>query len=227
MCGACCVNQGPCVRTRRRHCPAPSPQKKGPPRARTRGRRTARGPLARVRARHRRSIGARLREIRTHHHKNSSTRHQHPAARRLPPKGRGHEQRPRARVVGATRGLSTTPRGGYWRREGVVDIVRGLSTPRGGYNARWCQQRASVRTTRAHANNARRRSSARQRAAPIAPISASSGQRRQRSPPRTGRTSTAARPGPPQPMSHTREGIRKHSAAHKGGIKPLCAARVA
>ena len=42
-------------------------------------------------------------------------------------------------------------------REGVVDIVRGLSTPRGGYNARWCQQRASVRTTRAHANNARRR----------------------------------------------------------------------
>ena len=55
-------------------------------------------------------------------------------------------------------------------REGVVDIVRGLSTPRGGYNARWCQQRASVpishadcqqrasvRTTRAHADNARRR----------------------------------------------------------------------
>ena len=55
-------------------------------------------------------------------------------------------------------------------REGVVDIVRGLSTPRGGYNARRCQQRASVpishaecqqrapvRTTRAHANNARRR----------------------------------------------------------------------
>ena len=55
-------------------------------------------------------------------------------------------------------------------REGVVDIVRGLSTPRGGYNARWCQQRASVpishaecqqrasvRTGRAHANNARRR----------------------------------------------------------------------
>ena len=42
-------------------------------------------------------------------------------------------------------------------REGVVDIVRGLLTPRGGYNARWCQQRASVRTTRAHANNARRR----------------------------------------------------------------------
>ena len=54
-------------------------------------------------------------------------------------------------------------------REGVVDIVRGLLTPRGGYNARWCQQRASVpishadcqqrasvRTTRAHADNARR-----------------------------------------------------------------------
>ena len=57
-------------------------------------------------------------------------------------------------------------------REGVVDIVRGLLTPRGGYNARWCQQRASVpishadcqqrasvRTTRAHADNARRRPS--------------------------------------------------------------------
>ena len=29
-------------------------------------------------------------------------------------------------------------------REGVVDIVRGLLTPRGGYNARWCQQRAST-----------------------------------------------------------------------------------
>ena len=29
-------------------------------------------------------------------------------------------------------------------REGVVDIVRGLSTPRGGYNARSCQQRASA-----------------------------------------------------------------------------------
>ena len=125
-------------------------------------------------------------------------------------------------------------------REGVVDIVRGLLTPRGGYNARWCQQRASVpishaecqqrasvRTTRAHANNSRRCSSARQRAAPIAPISTSSGQRRQRSPPRTGRTSTAACAGPPRPMSHTREGIRKHSAAHKGGIKPLCAAHVA
>mgnify|MGYP001679355290 CR=1 FL=1 len=28
--------------------------------------------------------------------------------------------------------------------EGVVDIVRGSSTPRGGYNARSCQQRASV-----------------------------------------------------------------------------------
>ena len=130
-------------------------------------------------------------------------------------------------VVDIVRGLSTTPRGGYWRREGAVDIVRGLSTPRGGYNARRCQQRASVRTTRAHANNSRRRSSARQRAAPIAPIGTSSRQHRQRSPPRTGRTGTAARAGPPRPMSHTREGIRKHSAAHKGRIKSLCAAHVA
>ena len=40
--------------------------------------------------------------------------------------------------------------------EGVVDIVRGLSTPRGGYNARSCQQRASVRVTRARVDNARR-----------------------------------------------------------------------
>ncbi|ERH33350.1 hypothetical protein HMPREF1550_00598 [Actinomyces sp. oral taxon 877 str. F0543] len=31
----------------------------------------------------------------------------------------------------------------------------------------------------------------------------------------------------PLPVPHTREGIRKHGAAHKGGIKPLCAARVA
>ena len=30
----------------------------------------------------------------------------------------------------------------------------------------------------------------------------------------------------PLRVTHTREGIRKHSAAHKGGIKPLCAARV-
>ena len=40
--------------------------------------------------------------------------------------------------------------------EGVVDTVRGSSTPRGGYNARSCQQRASVPTTRAGVNNARR-----------------------------------------------------------------------
>ena len=169
-----------------------------------------------------RSIGARRPEIRTHHHKNSSTRHQHPAARRLPQRaagtnnGRGLEAvspraRTRARVVGATRGLSTTPRGGYWRREGVVDIVRGLSTPRGGYNARWCQQRASVRTTRAHANNARRCSSARQRAAPIVPISTSSCQRRQLSAPaalaapdRAHRHGSTRRPAPPH-------------VAHKGG----------
>ena len=60
----------------------------------------------------------------------------------------------------------------YRHSDGVVNIVRGSSTPRGGYNARRCQQRASVRTTRAHANNSRRRSSARQRAAPIVPDSA-------------------------------------------------------
>ena len=42
-------------------------------------------------------------------------------------------------------------------RTRVVDIVRGLPTQRGGYNARSCQQLASVRTTRAGANNARRR----------------------------------------------------------------------
>ena len=40
--------------------------------------------------------------------------------------------------------------------EGVVDTVRGSSTPRGGYNARSCQQRASVPTTRVGADNARR-----------------------------------------------------------------------
>ena len=34
--------------------------------------------------------------------------------------------------------------------------MRGSSTPRGGYNARSCQQRASVPTTRAGVNNARR-----------------------------------------------------------------------
>ena len=228
MCGACCVNQGPCVRNRggtaprrvrgRRgrlvrvpggaaHSPGPTGASAGSP------------PQEHRRATAGRSIGARRPEIRTHHHKNSSTRHQHPATRR-PPKGRGHEQRPRARggfasstnagarcrhregvVDDTARGL-LAPRGGCRHCEGVVDIVRGLSTPRGGYNARRCQQRASVRTTRAHANNARRCSSARQRAAPIAPISAGSG-------------------------SHTRDGIRKHSAAHKGGIKPLCAAHVA
>ena len=27
-------------------------------------------------------------------------------------------------------------------------------------------------------------------------------------------------------VSHTREGIRKHGVAHKGGIKPLCASDV-
>ena len=144
----------------------------------------------------------------------------------LPGHEHGRALSARTRLVGSARGGVGTD-AHCWQREGVVDIVRGSSTPRGGYNARSCQQRASVRTTRAHANNARRRSSARQRAAPIVPIGTSSRQHRQRSPPRTGRTGTAARAGPPRPMSHTREGIRKHSAAHKGGIKPLCAAHVA
>ena len=43
-------------------------------------------------------------------------------------------------------------------REGVVDIARESLTPRGGYNARWCEQRASVPVTRVGASNARRRS---------------------------------------------------------------------
>ena len=42
-----------------------------------------------------------------------------------------------------------------WTR--VVGIVRGASTPRGGYNARQCQHHASVPTTRVGADNARRR----------------------------------------------------------------------
>ena len=166
-----------------------------------------------------RSIGARRPEIRTHHHKNSSTRHQHPAARRLPQRaagtnnGRGLEAvspraRTRARVVGATRG-SLTPRGGCRHREGVVDTTRGSLTPRGGYNARWCQQRASVRTTRAHANNARRRSSTPQRAAPIAPISTSSCQRRQRSAPAAVSAGSARRPGLGAPA-------RQHASARPG-----------
>ena len=41
--------------------------------------------------------------------------------------------------------------------EGVVDIVRGSSTPRGGYNARSCQQRASVPITNVRAGGPRRR----------------------------------------------------------------------
>ena len=41
--------------------------------------------------------------------------------------------------------------------EGVVDIVRGSSTPRGGYNARWCQYRASVPITNVRAGGPRRR----------------------------------------------------------------------
>ena len=94
MCGACCVNRGPCVRT--------------PGGAQPGGVDLGPGPGAGV-----------------------------------PPA--------RTRAVGTARGLSA-PRGGCRRG-------RASSTPRGGYNARWCQQRASVRTTRAHANNARRRPS--------------------------------------------------------------------
>ena len=80
--------------------------------------------------------------------------------------GRGRALSARVRVRG--RVVDTDARCRH--REGVVDIVRGLSTPRGGYNARWCQQRASVpishadcqqrasvRTTRVGDNNARRR----------------------------------------------------------------------
>ena len=62
----------------------------------------------------------------------------------------------RTRVVDIVRRLST-PRGGRRHREGVVDTVRGSSTPRGGYNARSCQQRASVPTTRVGSYNQRPR----------------------------------------------------------------------
>ena len=54
-----------------------------------------------------------------------------------------------ARVVDIVRGLSTRTR--------VVDTVRGSSTPRGGYNARSCQQRASVPITNVRAGGPRRR----------------------------------------------------------------------
>ena len=54
-----------------------------------------------------------------------------------------------ARVVDTVRGLPTRTR--------VADIVRGLSTPRGGYNARSCQQRASVPITNVRAGGPRRR----------------------------------------------------------------------
>ena len=78
-----------------------------------------------------------------------------PTLARVPPLGCGRALSARVRV--RARVVDTDARCRH--REGVVDIVRGLLTPRGGYNARWCQQRASVRTTRAHANNARRRPS--------------------------------------------------------------------
>ena len=83
-------------------------------------------------------------------------------------------------------------------REGVVDIARESLTPRGGYNARSCQQRASVPTTRVGA---------------ASPFGAC-GPRR------------VARHRPSFSVPHTREGIRKHCTAHKGLIPPLCAARV-
>ena len=50
---------------------------------------------------------------------------------------------------------SARPRKGWGAKARVVDIARGSLTPRGGYNARRCEQRASVRTTRVGANNAR------------------------------------------------------------------------
>mgnify|MGYP001001819615 CR=1 FL=1 len=46
--------------------------------------------------------------------------------------------------VGTARGTLTW-RGGRWHREGDVDMARGSLAPRGGYNARSCQQRASMR----------------------------------------------------------------------------------
>ena len=84
-------------------------------------------------------------------------------------------------------------------REGAVDIVRGSLTPRGGYNARRCEQRASVPITRVGA---------------ASPFGAC-GPRR------------VARYRPSFSVPHTREGIRKHCTAHKGLIPPLCAVRVA
>ena len=54
-----------------------------------------------------------------------------------------------ARVVDTVRGLPTRAR--------VVDIVRGSSTPRGGYNARSCQQRALVPITHVGSYNQRPR----------------------------------------------------------------------
>ena len=57
--------------------------------------------------------------------------------------------RPWARVADTVRRLPTRTR--------VVDTVRGSSTPRGGYNARSCQQRASVPITNVRAGGPRRR----------------------------------------------------------------------
>ena len=141
VCGACFLNRGPCVRT-------------------PRGWRTIRssppgpGPGAGVP----RAVGV---VDRVHVDRVRSA----PGPGEGAPPGRGRALSARVRV--RTRVVDTDARCRH--REGVVDIVRGLSTPRGGYNARWCQQRASVpishadcqqrasvRTTRAHADNARR-----------------------------------------------------------------------
>ena len=57
--------------------------------------------------------------------------------------------------------------GGCRRREGVVDTVRGLSTRRGGYNARRCRQRALVSTTRVGAGSSGRHRRQRPSSAPV------------------------------------------------------------
>ena len=151
VCGACFLNRGPCVRTPRGWCAIRS----SPPgvwpwcgcspwcgralsAVSTLIASAARPALARV---FHWAVGVvgRVRSV------------PGPGAGCSPGRGRALSARVRVRA----RVVETDARCRH--REGVVDIVRGLSTPRGGYNARWCQQRASVRTTRAHANNARRR----------------------------------------------------------------------
>ena len=143
VCGVCFLNRGPCVRTPRGWCAIRS----SPPgvwawcgRAPGAAGVVGRVHVDRVRSALGLSAGA--------------------------PLGCGRALSARVRIRG--RVVDTDARCRH--REGVVDIVRGLLTPRGGYNARWCQQRASVpishadcqqrasvRTGRAHADNARRR----------------------------------------------------------------------